>query len=91
MLGRNFKILLLLYSGRDRSVTDAQVSNTHLLISLLPLRSLLEDIKTKQLKWYGHVQRMEEGRLPKKLCSGAHQEEVNEVDLILPGRKRFED
>ena len=30
-------------------------------------RSLLEDIKTKQLKWYGHVQRMEEGRLPKKL------------------------
>ena len=29
-------------------------------------RSLLEDIKTKQLKWYGHVQRMGEGRLPKK-------------------------
>ena len=33
--------------------------------------SLLDDIKTKQLKWYGHVQRMEEGRLPKKVmkCS----------------------
>jgi len=30
-------------------------------------RSLLEDIKTKQLKWYGHVQRMEEGRLPKEV------------------------
>ena len=30
-------------------------------------RSLLEDIKTKQLKWYGHIQRMEEGRLPKKV------------------------
>ena len=29
-------------------------------------RFLLEDIKTKQLKWCGHVQRMEEGRLPKK-------------------------
>ena len=29
-------------------------------------RSLLDEIKTKQLKWYGHVQRMEEGRLPKK-------------------------
>jgi hypothetical protein len=28
-------------------------------------RSLLEDINTKQLKWYGYVQRMEEGRLPK--------------------------
>ena len=30
-------------------------------------RSLLEDIKSKQLKWYGHVQRMEEGRLPKEV------------------------
>jgi len=29
-------------------------------------RSLLDDIKTQQLKWYGHVQRMEEGRLPKR-------------------------
>ena len=27
-------------------------------------RSLLDDIKTKQLQWYGHVQRMEDGRLP---------------------------
>ena len=54
-------------------------------------RSLLEDIKTKQLKWYGHVQGMEEGRLPKKSWNGAHQEEENEVDLNLPGRKRLED
>jgi hypothetical protein len=30
-------------------------------------RSLLDDIKTKQLKWYGHVQRMEELRLPKEV------------------------
>jgi len=30
-------------------------------------RSLLDDIKAKQLQWYGHVQRMEEGRLPKEL------------------------
>ena len=30
-------------------------------------RSLLEDIKTKQLQCYGHVQRMEEGRLPKEV------------------------
>jgi len=29
-------------------------------------RSLLEDIKTEQLKLYGHVQQMEEVRLPKK-------------------------
>jgi len=30
-------------------------------------RSLLGYIKTKQLQWYGHVQRMEEGRLPKEV------------------------
>jgi hypothetical protein len=29
-------------------------------------RSLLDDIKIKQLQWYGHVQRMEEKRLPKE-------------------------
>jgi len=30
-------------------------------------RFLLDDIKTKQIQWYGYVQRMEEGRLPKKV------------------------
>ena len=30
-------------------------------------RSLLDDIKTKQLQCYGHVQRMTEGRLPKEV------------------------
>jgi hypothetical protein len=30
-------------------------------------RSILDDINTKQLKWYGHVQRMEEGRPPKQV------------------------
>jgi len=28
--------------------------------------SHLDDIKTKQLQWYGHVQRMEERRLTKE-------------------------
>ena len=31
------------------------------------VRSLLDDIETKQLQWYGHVQRMEVGRLPKEV------------------------
>jgi len=30
-------------------------------------RSLLDDVKTKQLQWYGHVQRMEWGRLRKEV------------------------
>jgi hypothetical protein len=31
------------------------------------IRSLLDNIKTKQLQWYGHVQRMKEGSLPKEV------------------------
>jgi hypothetical protein len=30
-------------------------------------RYLLADIKTRQLQWYRHVQRMKEGRLPKEV------------------------
>jgi hypothetical protein len=41
-------------------------------------RSLLDDIKTKQLQWYGHVQRMEEGRLPTEVMKLSHQEDENE-------------
>jgi hypothetical protein len=48
-------------------------------------RYLLDDIKTKQLQLYGHVQRMEEEDYQKKLRNGVHQEEENEVDLNLPG------
>jgi len=31
------------------------------------VRALLDDIKTKQLQLYGHVQRLEEGRLSKEV------------------------
>jgi hypothetical protein len=30
-------------------------------------RSLFEDTKTKQLQWYGHVQRIEEGSMTKEV------------------------
>jgi RPA family protein len=68
-----------------------KIRNTAIKQKMNVIRSLLDDIKTKQLKWYGHVQRMEEGRLPKMLGNGAHQEEENEEDLKLPGRKGLED
>jgi hypothetical protein len=44
-----------------------KIGNTIIKQKMNVTRSLLDDTKTKQLKWYGHVQRMEEGRLPKKL------------------------
>jgi len=39
----------------------------HSFIGKNVTRSLSDDIKTKQLQWYGHVSRMEEGRLPKEV------------------------
>jgi hypothetical protein len=39
--------------------------------------SLLEDIKSKHLKWYGNVQRTEEGKLPKEV-----------MKWRLPGRRK---
>jgi len=35
------------------------------------VRSLLDDIKTKQLLWYEYVQIMEEGRLPKEVIKSS--------------------
>jgi len=54
-------------------------------------RFLLDDIKTKQIQWYGYVQRMEEGRLPKKLWNGIHRELENEIDLNSPWWKGLKD
>ena len=42
-----------------------KIRNTIIKQKMNVATSLLDDIKTKQLHWYGHVQRMEEGRLPK--------------------------
>jgi len=41
--------------------------NTIIKQNMNVVKSLLDDIKTKQLQWYGHVQRMEEGRVPKEV------------------------
>jgi hypothetical protein len=40
--------------------------NTVIKQKMKVTRSVLDDIKRKQLQWYGHVQRMKEGRLPKE-------------------------
>ena len=42
------------------------IRNTIIKQKMNVTRSLLDNINTKQLKWYGHVQRMEEGRLTKQ-------------------------
>ena len=58
-------------SGKDK------IRNTVIKQKMNVTRSLLDDIKTKQLQWYGHVQRMEEGRLPKEV-----------MKWRLPGRRK---
>ena len=68
-----------------------KIRNTIITQKMNVTRSLLDDIKTKQLKWYGHVQRMEEGRLPKKVMKWSPPGRKNEEDLKLPGRNGLED
>ena len=45
---------------------EDKIRNTIIKQKMNVTRFVLDDIKTKQLQWYGHVQRMEEGRLPKR-------------------------
>ena len=55
---------------RRRSAQNSRkekIRNNIIKQKLNVTRFLLEDIKTKQLQWYGHVHRMEEGRLAKKV------------------------
>jgi hypothetical protein len=46
---------------------EDKIKNTIIKQIVNVTRSLLDDIKTKQFECYGHVQRMEEGRLPKEV------------------------
>jgi hypothetical protein len=48
-------------SGKDK------IRNNIIKQKVNVTRSFLDDIKTKLLQWYGNVQRMEEGRLPKEV------------------------
>ena len=49
-----------------RNSRKDKIRNTIINQKMYVVRSLLGDIKTKQLQWYGHVHRMEEGRLSRK-------------------------
>ena len=44
-----------------------KIRNTIIKQKMNVAKSLSDDIKTKQLQWYEHVQRMEERRLPKEV------------------------
>jgi hypothetical protein len=44
-----------------------KIRNTIIKQKMNVTRSLLDDINTKRLKWYGYVQRMEEESLPKQV------------------------
>ena len=52
--------------------------------------SVLDYIRYKQLNWYGHVQRMEEERLPRKFWNGPHLEDEEGEDLEIRGCRRFQ-
>jgi len=51
----------------QRNYCRKLIRNTIIKQKMNAIRSLFDDIKTKQLQRYGHVSRMEEGRLPKEV------------------------
>jgi hypothetical protein len=54
-------------------------------------RSLLHDIKTKQLQWFGQSKGCRRGDYQKEYWNGGHQGEGNEADPNLPGRNGLEE
>jgi hypothetical protein len=50
-----------------RLATPHGIRNNIIKQKMNVTRSLLEYLKPKQFQWYGHVQRMEKGRLPKEV------------------------
>ena len=46
---------------------QGKIRNTIIKQKINVVSFLLDDIKTKQLQWYGHIQRMEEAILPKEV------------------------
>jgi hypothetical protein len=67
-----------------------KIRNTIIKQKMNVRKSVLDDIKTKQLQWYGHVQRMEEGRLRKevmKWCPPGRRKrgrpKLEEEDIII--------
>ena len=52
--------------------------------------SILDYIKYEQLNWYDHVRRMNEERLPQKICNGVHLDEEEKEDLELSGCRKYQ-
>jgi hypothetical protein len=55
------------YRRSARIYRKDKIRNTIIKQRMNVTMSLLDDIKTKQLQWYGHVQRMEDVKLPKEV------------------------
>jgi hypothetical protein len=56
-----------IHTSKIRISRKDKFRNTIIKQKMNVARSLLDDIKTKQVQLYGHVKRMEEGRLPKEV------------------------
>ena len=68
-----------------------KIKNTIIKHKMNVTRSLLDDVKTKQLQCMGMFQEWKREDYQKKLWNGVQDEEENEVDLNVPGRTGLED
>jgi hypothetical protein len=68
-----------------------KIRNTVIKKKMNVTRSLLDDIKTKQLQWYGQSKGCRRGDCQKKYWNSDHQGEGKEADPNLPGRRGLEE
>ena len=50
--------------------------------------SVLDYIRYKPLNWYGHVQRMDQEKLPRRILNGAHLEDEGWEDFEIGGCRK---
>ena len=75
------------FCGDRRDVQDQTKLDIMLLEKMYIKNYILDYIRYKQLNWYGHVQRMNEERLPRNLwmqevTTGMREMVINKMDWI---------
>lgn len=74
-------------AGRSRR---KRITNERVRETMGVLRNVVDEIKTKQLRWYGHVQRISEDRLPKQVLAWTPQGKRKRRRLRRSWRERID-
>ena len=59
-------------------------------MQVLKKPAIIETIRLSRLRWFGHVQRMEENRIPRRVLYVNWEQQDWEVDQEMDGKMRWE-